>query len=88
MKRREILKNKESEKQSINVDAVLKRDAANLKKQVSDIELELLSVEETITNYLSNEKLSIDSEFLALVKREQELKSDLSLIALITETYL
>jgi len=88
MKRREILEKKNSEKELVNVDSVIKRDRANIKKQVSDKEFELLEVEEGVAAYLNNEKLNLDEEFVNLLKKESSLKKDLEFLGTISETYL
>jgi hypothetical protein len=88
MKRVDILKAKTDEKKNQDFTAVIKKDIATINSLKSKKELEILTVEESIDNYLSNPTASLDSQFLTLFAQKQKLNDELILLDKIKAEYL
>jgi len=88
MKRVDILKSKTEEKKNQDFTSVVKKDIATINSLKSKKELEILTVEESIEDYLGNSLLSLDDQFLTLFIKKQKLQDDLSLLDKIKSEYL
>lgn len=88
MKRIDILKSKTDEKKSQDFSSVTKKDVATINSLKSKKELEILTVEESINDYLGNPSFSLDEQFLTLFTKKQKLEDDLNLLDKIKSEYL
>lgn len=88
MKRIEILKNASDEKKNQDFTSVTKKDVATINSLKSKKELEILTVEESINDYLGNPSFSLDAQFLTLFSQKQRLQDELDLLDKIKSEYL
>jgi hypothetical protein len=88
MKRVDILKSKVEEKKSQDFSSVVKKDIATINSLKSKKELEILTVEESIDEYLGNPSLALDDQFLTLFAKKTKLNDDLALLDKIKSEYL
>jgi hypothetical protein len=85
MKRIELLK-QSTEKQT-DFSGVVKKDELTLNNLKSNVELEILNIESSIDDYMSNPKLTLDNDFLNLISEKSILENRLKNIE-IAKSYL
>jgi len=86
MKRIEILESKtrENKKDFINT---IKKDIATIDNLIGVKKLELINIEESVNDFLSDSKLTIDNQFLVLYSKKQSINNDLQLLTEIKKEY-
>lgn len=80
MKRTELLKQKQDEKNVINIERIIEKDKRFLKKEKFNIEDELATNTEAIEDFLKNPNLNVNDQFLLLLEKQDELKTRLKII--------
>jgi len=69
-----MLKQAVKEKDVVDFSNVSKKDKLTLNKLRGDLELELLKADEAVEAYLKDEKLTLDSQFVMLVRDKKSIE--------------
>lgn len=88
MKRKTILEKRNSEKEVVNVESVIRKDSSSINLMVAEVEDKLITVDDTIESYLKNEKNRMDEQFVALIEGREDLVNRLVTLNAIKEKYL
>ena len=80
MNREQLIKDKLAKGKNVNYKRIAEKDANSLVKLLSNEKGKLITVEDSIDNFLANPELTIDESFITLKVEETAIKNRIAII--------